>query len=197
MIHLWFLLEEISMENTLTHLLPKIIDPKQFTYSLHKHNGCNDLIKSIPKKISGAKKIPNTYIVVLIDQDNHDCINLKSTIDEMFVKENIEHKLIRIVVRELESWFLGDLQAVSKAFEKPTIAKLQNRKEYRNPDENVNPKQLIKNLFKQYNIGEYKENRSSQEIAPFLDIKNNKSISFKQFINGLNKYILELNFSIS
>jgi hypothetical protein len=192
MINLWFLLEEISMKNTLDILLPKLIDAKQFIYSLHVHDGCHDLIKSIPNKINASKNLPNTYIVILIDQDNHDCTSLKQQINQMFIDKNVENKLIRIVVHELESWFIGDMSAIAKAFDKPAISALQNKKQYRNPDELPNPKQIIINLFKNHNINKYNPNSSSKKIAPYLTVEENKSISFHQFIIGLNNYMNRL-----
>ncbi|MFT5163871.1 MAG: hypothetical protein ACI9FJ_002468, partial [Alteromonadaceae bacterium] len=39
--------------------------------------------------------------------------------------------LIRIAVHELESWFLGDLTAVGKAFHDPKLAAKQQGKKFR------------------------------------------------------------------
>jgi uncharacterized protein YktA (UPF0223 family) len=56
---------------------------------------------------------------------------------------------VRIVCTELESWFLGDFQAIEKTFN----IDLKNRKNktiYRNPDAIRNAKQELKRLVPQY-----------------------------------------------
>lgn len=58
---------------------------------------------------------PETRFVVLIDQDSNDCIVLKDRLSGLCQEGGRENCLVRIVCHELESWFLGDLEAVGQA----------------------------------------------------------------------------------
>lgn len=53
---------------------------------------------------------------VLHDQDSHDCKQLKQQLKRLCDQNNKHKLLIRIVCRELEAWYFGDLDAVEKAF---------------------------------------------------------------------------------
>jgi len=106
-----FLLEEISMKNVLQILLPKILPPGyeyESNYFLRPHEGKSDLQKSIPNKIKAFSNFPGPVIfIILHDQDSNDCIKLKNELTRLFKSERKFSYLIRIVCRELESWYLG------------------------------------------------------------------------------------------
>ncbi|NEO66804.1 MAG: DUF4276 family protein, partial [Moorea sp. SIO4G2] len=111
-----FMLEERSMKNVLEQLLPKII-PEQITYLCIPHQGKQDLWESIPKKIEAFQYSPDTRFIIVHDQDSHDCKKLKSELLEICqTAGKYNNVMIRIVCHELESWFLGDLAAVEKAY---------------------------------------------------------------------------------
>ncbi|MDO6805464.1 DUF4276 family protein, partial [Wenyingzhuangia sp. 1_MG-2023] len=94
--------------------------------------------------------------------------------------------LVRIVVHELESWFLGDLAAVAHAFNQPTLAKKQNSKKFRNPDALANAQQELKKLIKGY-----QKNSGARDIAPHLSLTDNQSESYRQFLSGVTRYLYE------
>lgn len=141
--HVEVLVEELSMEAALILLLPKILGDVSF--SIHTHQGKLDLLQSLPKRLAGyAKWIPTTYrIVVVVDQDNDDCKQLKETLEKaakdagLVTKSNSDGKtwvvLNRIAVEELEAWYFGDWEAVAAAYVgvPPTIP---SKAKYRNPD---------------------------------------------------------------
>ena len=112
-----FLLEEPSMEALLKEILPKII--KNDRFFLIPHEGKDNLLQSIPIKLK-AWNVPNTRFVIVQDQDNNDCIELKNRINEI-CKPYHKEVLIRIVCKELESWYFGDLAAVSAAYALPLL----------------------------------------------------------------------------
>ena len=90
-----------------------------------------------------------------------------------------KHVLIRIPCRELESWYWGDIDAISKAFGKD-LSYLKNRKKYREPDRIGNPKQELKKLFPE--LGQID---GARKIAPFMNIEKNTSHSFQVFVQGI------------
>ena len=180
-----FLLEEPSMKNVLTEILPKLI-PNKITYICIPHQGKQDLAKSIPKKIKAFQFNPTTKFVIVHDQDSHDCKKLKLELLEICQNAGNSNALIRIVCHELESWFLGDLAAVEKAYNlhPNTLSKKQTSKKYRNPDRLNSPKQELIALVDEYYAGTH-----SKKIAPHLSLTKNTSPSFQVFIQGIHQLL--------
>ena len=77
-----FLLEEPSMKYFLNELLPRIL-PENVAFQLIPHHGKRDLEKSIPKKLRGWNEPGDIRFVILHDQDNKDCIELKQSLLEL------------------------------------------------------------------------------------------------------------------
>jgi hypothetical protein len=182
-----FLLEEKSMEAFLKNLLPKIL-PSKYKYNenyfLRPHSGKSDLLKSIPQKLKISYGVPTTF-VILHDQDANDCKTLKSEILNICTAncKNNNDFLIRIVCRELESWYLGDMQAIEKAFSNFKALNYKNKAKFRTPD-NLNATDEISKL-----LPNFQKTKGAKLISQHIDIQNNKSESFKQFVKGLNKII--------
>jgi len=172
-----FLLEEQSMKEVLTIILPKII-PQPYSFQCINHRGKSALRKSIPVKTRGWRE-PNVRFIVVHDKDSDDCKNLKKKIYELIDVSRRDDSLIRIVCTELESWFLGDLNAVEKAFS-VDLSKKKNKTIYQNPDSISNAKEELYRLVPQYQpiIG-------SRNISRYMDISKNKSKSFQVFISGI------------
>ncbi len=184
-----FLLEERSMKELLEVLLPRFL-PKNVTFKCISHEGKQDLEKSIPRKLKAWKTAGR--FVIMRDQDSGDCVKIKNNLKNLSYKSGRSDTLIRIVCHELESWFLGDLAAVEKAFELKTgkLSKKQNNKKYTNPDQLNSAKQELKKL-----VDNYQPISGSRKIGQCLDIQNlgkNKSSSFKKFIEGLEKILREI-----
>ena len=180
-----FLLEEPSMKNVLEIILPKLI-PEHISYICIPHQGKQDLCKSIPKKITAFRFKPETKFIIVHDQDSHDCIKLKSELLEICQNTENQNILIRIICHELESWFLGDLAAVEKAYVlKPqSLSHKQNKSKFRNPDQLNSAKEELRKLVTEYYPGTH-----SKAIAPYLSLTENKSRSFQIFLDGIKKIL--------
>lgn len=87
--------------------------------------------------------------------------------------------MIRIVCRELESWYFGDLRAVSLAYNE-NLEPLAKRKKYRIPDEIGNPKEELKKI-----IPVNQQISGARRIGPLMNIDANTSESFRQFVQGV------------
>src|SRR6266542_1288310 len=86
-----------------------------------------------------------TGVVVLIDEDRQDCKRLKAELEDaatvvgLPTKSSVEAGtpfvvLNRVVVEELEAWFLGDCDAIRSAY--PRVpGSIERRAAYRQPDE--------------------------------------------------------------
>ncbi len=172
-----FLIEERSMLEALEGLLPKIL-PGQ-TYIFIPHEGKQDLAKSIPRKLR-AWRDPNVRFVIEHDQDSADCYRLKESLESLCREAGRENCLVRIACKELESWFLGDLEAVESGMGRNDLARLQNKRKYRDPDRLGNPDEELRKL-----VPNYQQISGARAIGPFLDPLKNKSKSFQVFVAGL------------
>ncbi len=176
------LVEEPSMEECLKEFLPKIA-PESWkldeNYFIRKHQGKADLQKSIHTKV---RVFDNWHepvaILILHDQDSADCRILKHELNERCGDYSIPIK-IRIVCRELESWYLGDLEAIERAYPGFKSSKYKSKAQFRNPDI-LNAKDKLKKI-----LPEYKEIASSREISKYMEIEQNRSESFRQFVSGM------------
>ena len=98
--------------------------------------------------------------------------------------------LVRIVCRELEAWFLGDLFAVNKAYPGVKIEKFKGKSDFRNVDAIQNTSKFLLSI-----IPEYKKRESlpklevAESIAPHMSLGNNTSESFNFFVSGVKKLV--------
>ncbi|WP_121968836.1 DUF4276 family protein [Leptolyngbya sp. BC1307] len=180
-----FLLEEPSTKTVLETILPKLI-PEDIRYKCIDHQGKQDLQNSIPKTIKGFSFSPSTKFVIVHDQDSHDCKKLKAELRQLCQSARSPKVIIRIICHELESWFLGDLAAVEKAYSlnAPSLSKNQTKNKFRNPDRLNSAKEELKKLVPEYYPGTH-----SRAIAPHLSLTANTSHSFHVFLNGINQIL--------
>lgn len=173
-----FLLEERSMKEALDCLLPKIL-PENVSFKTIPHSGKSDLQQSIPRKLK-AWNVPETKFVIVQDQDSADCIDLKNHLLDL-ARPAGRDVLVRIACRELESWYFGDLNAVSQAYGKD-VRGLSEKKKYRIPDQIGNPKEELRRLFPQH-----QQISGARKISPYMSIDANTSKSFQCFVSGIRK----------
>lgn len=189
--HLEFLVEERSMAEVLKILLPQILPTPwvlNVNYFIRPHEGKSDLQRSIPKKLQGFSQNRNqvTGFIIIQDQDSNDCRQLKQKLVELCLANqapNIKF-LVRIVCYELESWYWGDMQAIQAVFPRFNPMKYQGKAQFRSPDTCPNPKMKLKKI-----VGNYQQIATAKMIAPHINISNNNSESFRQFISGLLRFI--------
>ena len=99
--------------------------------------------------------------------------------------------LNRVVIEELESWFIGDPTALQKAF--GSLPKINAATGiFRNPDKGGSWEALHR-FLKRHGIykGAFPKIEAARRIAPHMDIAANRSRSFQTFASGIEA-ILEL-----
>lgn len=180
-----FLMEEPSMKEVLEVILRQVM-PEDIAFLLIAHEGKRDLELSIPRKLR-AWQNQEARFVVLRDQDSADCLTLKNKLRELCEAAGRADCLVRIVCRELESWFLGDLKAVADAFNLPKLTKLAGKEKFRDPDKLGNAASELRKL-----VDGYQKIGGARAIAPFLDPSRNQSTSFQVFLSGLQRLIAEM-----
>ncbi|MDP8244211.1 MAG: DUF4276 family protein [Candidatus Hinthialibacter antarcticus] len=178
-----FFLEEPSAKEMLKGVLPKVI-PEGIYPDFKIFEGKQDLEKNLGK-ILRAWNTPDCVFMILQDQDSGDCKIIKETLFQICDNATNSPVMVRIACRELESFYLGDLEAVEKGLKIPGLSQKQNKEKFRHPDRLGTPSMELSNLTK----GAYQKVSGSRAIAPHLDLNNNKSLSFKMLINGVKKLI--------
>lgn len=186
------LVEEPSVAEVLQVILPKIL-PDGWTLGencfVRFHEGKQDLQQSIPRKIRVAsKKDIATGFIILQDQDNSDCKILKEKLVDICQNAQKDNPVVpykvRIVCHELESWYLGDMDAIEKVFPRFHASNYKNKKKFRLPDACLNPKQELKKI-----VGDYPQIATAREIARHMNINENSSSSFRCFISCVGQMV--------
>lgn len=175
-----FLLEEPSMKTLLLGLLPRLfpgwIEHEHFVCV--PHEGKSDLDKSIPTKLK-AWRIPGDRFVIVRDNDNADCVDLKARLRKICIANGRPETLIRLVCQELESWYVGDIQALALAFD-PLLDTPALRKRFTGPDSWQKPSKELERL-----IPEFQKGIAARLMAQHLRGTGNLSHSFNVFVDGL------------
>jgi hypothetical protein len=181
--------EEPSAKKVFDHILPKLL-PENTSFRVYPHQGKQDLEKALRDSVPSISKMPGSKILITRDQDNDDCVLVKKTIKERIdFNCNCDYK-IRIVCRELESWFLGDLKAIKKAYPRFSPEHYQHKADIRNVDNIVSPNKYLLKI-----IPEFKSQTTlpklevADSIAPHLGIESNQSKSFNQMVNAIKELL--------
>ncbi len=132
------------------------------------------------------REVYKKFLYNLYDQDSADCKILKAKLlGEAFPNgEPNLPLLIRIVCKELEAWYWGDMDAIEQAYPRFRASNYRNKAKYRNPDALANAKEELKKI-----LPELAQISTAQKIAPFMNLEQNSSSSFNHFLNGLRNFV--------
>jgi hypothetical protein len=198
-VYLEVFVEEPSAQALLRHLLPKILPPR-VSYEIRVFNGKPDLLRKLPNRLRGYRLQPHR-IVTLIDNDDGDCLKLKGQLEAMAEEagfttksrsEGLAFRVVnRIAVQELESWLLGDVQALRSVYPRvpPTLA---NRRRFRDPDAALGgtAEALARVLA---DAGYHSQGLPKMEVAnavgEHLEPERNRSASFRCFCDGVRAVV--------
>ncbi len=174
-----FLLEEPSMKEFLDEFLPRIIPGQDFICI--KHEGKQDLEKSIPRKLRAWQEV---HFVIIRDNDGAQCQIVKERLRSLCKQAGRPDALIRIACQELESWYLGSLAALSCAYSRPKLALLSRQAKYRDPDHLANPSGELSRM-----IPGFRKIEGARRMGKAMPINENenRSRSFRIFVQGIQK----------
>lgn len=183
-----FLLEELSAKSMLESLLPRMLHD-EIRVRCIPFEGKQDLERQLMRKIR-AYQNPEARFIVLRDLDSHpDCMTVKRKLLDLCEESGKADKcLVRIACKELETFYLADLLAVEQALELSGLAKQQQSKKFRNPDNLGSPSVELKNLTRQ----RYEKVAGSRAIGKHLNLENERSPSFRNLIGAIRKMENEL-----
>lgn len=185
MINLVFFLEEASAEVLLKALIPRLLAQyEDISVYYLVFEGKQDLENKLNKRLRGWRR-PNSKFIVLRDQDSSNCMDVKSRLMQLCPDDKKPITLIRIACRELESWYLSDLEAVERGLLISGISAHQRKSRYRNTDVIHKPSNELERLTNR----KYQKISGSRAIGPYLNLDNTRSNSFKVFIIGIKKIL--------
>lgn len=210
--HYEVLVEGQTERSALEPLLTKILGDygKPHTWAIHKHRGAGELpadpgeppdpknptlLHNLPSKLRayGKALTADSAVVVITDLDNRlDCRHFKRQLESL-----LEHchppprTLFRIAIEETEAWFLGDQLAIKRAYPNANLEMLDSYVQ----DSQVGTWELLaeavfpggmKSLSRLGKQECLKNKRFwARDIAPRMDIDNNRSPSFQCFRDGI------------
>jgi hypothetical protein len=212
--HFEILVEGQSDNTALSILMPKIVGSYKnpHTWKIHPHRGLgvlprdvygrtnsNDgtLLHNLAAKLRayGRASADDTVVVVLVDLDERtDCRQFKRELLQTLTTCAVPPRcLFRIAIRELESWFLGDLPAMQSGYPLADEERLLCV-----PDVEGRWDVLARLLLPSAEVEGIKAHKRSarltdykrawaKEIAPFMDVERNDNPSFQHFRDGLRR----------
>lgn len=183
-----FLLEEPSAKAMLESLLPRMLNT-DMTFRCIPFEGKQDLEKQVMRKIR-AYQNDQARFIILRDQDSHpECTVVKrKLLDLCGASGKAAQCLVRIACRELETFYLADLQAVELALDISGLARHQQNKKFRAPDGLGSPSRELKSLTN----NRYEKISGSRAIGKHLTPDNARSPSFRNLIAAIRRLETEL-----
>lgn len=176
--NLVFFLEEPSAQDFLEGVLPRIL-PAYITPHFLVFEGKQDLEKQLVKRMKRWLR-PNSRFIVMRDQDSGDCRVIKARLRSLCVAAGQPKATVRIVCKELETFFVGDWEAIANGFQQPKLAALAQKAKFRSPDLLGSPSGELKRV-----VPTYQKREGARTISPHLDLTRNQSGSFRVLVRTL------------
>jgi hypothetical protein len=172
-------LEGKAEKEMLDGVLPRV---GVINYQTVVFEGKQDLARQLPRKLRGWLE-PNVNFIVLRDKDKENCKTVKNMLKQICCDAGKPETIVRIACHQLESWYLGDLQAVENALEVSGLGKQQQKAKYRTPDKLLNASEELKNITNK----KYAKLSGSRAIGKIMSVNanENKSHSFNVFLDSL------------
>lgn len=179
--------EEPSAKIVFEAILPKIL-PNDVQFRVYPHQGKKDLEKALKTTVPSISKMPGATILITRDQDNEECLDVKLSILNKLDGNCKCPYCIRIICKELEAWFLGDLAAIQSAYPRFKPEQYSNKAEFRDVDVIDYPSRVLMNIIPEYSKRDtLPKLEVSGAIAPLLDLVMNSSPSFNHTIAAIRK----------
>jgi hypothetical protein len=195
--------EEPSMKETIDALLPGRLEGRDVELKVIDHGSKQSLLRNLPNRMKAYANWPDPglRILVLVDRDDEDCQDLKRRLEAAASSAGLPTKTApdtnksfkvvnRIVVEELEAWFLGDVPALVAAFPRVS-ASLGQQARYRDPDAVPGGTwEALRRIL--IRSGYYAGSRHlpkievARRVAPLMVASRNRSRSFRAFVDGLD-----------
>ena len=212
--HIEFLVEDSSGEKLLAQLLPRILGDQgaSHTWRLKAYKGIGRipqgltakadpakrmLLDQLPRLLQGYGKTPGIdAVVVVLDTDWRDCKDflqeLKSLVQGC---KSAPRTLFRLAVEEMEAWYLGDREALLRAYPRAKRDVLDRYVQ----DSVCGTWELLADAVYPGGTAAIRKagwplpgqikHAWAEKIGPFMSINQNMSPSFGKFRDGLSRMI--------
>lgn len=186
-----FLLEEPSMKTLLDGFLPRIFSGwlPEIHFKCIPHQGKSDLDLSVPRKLN-SWRVPGDRFVVVRDNDNANCSDIKARYLSICHAAGRPDTLVRLVCQELEGWYVGDLDALARAFGNPKLNTPALQKRFSDPDTWQKPSAELARL-----IPTFQKGSGARAMSLTLSDRHNRSKSFQVFVQGVQKLAGEMGYT--
>ncbi|MDR0995469.1 MAG: DUF4276 family protein [Tannerella sp.] len=215
--HIEFLVEDLSGEKALKLLLPKILGT-QDTYKIRHYKGIGHLphnlkpktgaskrilLDQLPKLLQGFGKTFAGYgydypaaVVVICDLDDKDKDSFLQELKEMLAKCTPQPETrFCLAIEEFEAWYLGDKEALLRAYPKLKQAVLAKYEQ----DAICGTWETLADAVydgghaalskKGYQAVGMEKSNWAERISPYMDVSRNLSPSFNSFLTTLSKLL--------
>jgi hypothetical protein len=144
-VHIEVLTEDSSGQCLLEHLMPKLIGPygKPHSWRFHAYRGIGRipsglsassdpskriLLDQLPRLLRGYVKTPGVdAVVVALDADDRDCATFLAELRSLALSSGAARlTLFRLAIEEMEAWYLGDRNALQRAYPKARLRALDH-----------------------------------------------------------------------
>lgn len=213
--HIEFLVEDSSGEKLLAQLLPRILGEQGelHTWRLKAYKGIGRipaglvgkadpakrmLLDQLPRLLQGYGKTPGIdAVVVVLDTDRRDCRDFLQELTALVQGCNpAPRTLFRLAVEEMEAWYLGDREALLKAYPRAKREVLDRYVQ----DSACGTWELLADAVHAGGVAAIKKagwplpgqikHEWAERIGPFMSLDNNASPSFGKFRDGLSRLVL-------
>lgn len=212
MMHFEFLTEDQSSGKSMEILIPKLLG-NEITFRIHPYKGIGRISKNLrpksdankrilldqlPKILRGYGHTPHSGIIVIIcDLDDKDKQQFLSELQGVLTTcEPKPQTLFCLAIEEFEAWYLGDLNAIRKAY---PYAKNTVLNSYVNDSICGTWELLADAIYKggskelnkrgRQSVGEQKSVWAGT-ISPHMNVNENISPSFKEMYTQLQTVII-------
>ena len=195
--------EEPSMKEALDNLLPSLLPATPVEVKIIDHGSKKALLSNLPDRLRGYARWadPALRVLVLVDRDDDDCLVLKTNLEKAARAAGLPSKTVpdrqgkfqvvnRIVIEELEAWFLGDTDALAESYPgvPPTLA---CKAAFRDPDAvRGGTWEALSRVLKAAGHYAGSDRLPKIEVARRVSSKmapdRNRSNSFRMFVAGLD-----------
>jgi hypothetical protein len=178
---------KILLEGLLPRLFPglKVLEHFQCV----PHEGKSDLDRSISRKLKAWRE-PGVRFVVVRDNDNVNCVDLKQRLAKICAEAGRPDTLIRLVCQELESWYLGDVQSLATAFPDISVSVSALRKRFADPDVWQKPSVELKQI-----APSFQKLSGARTMSAVLSVFDNRSSSCRIFATGVERIAGEMGYA--
>ena len=213
--HIEVLVEDSSGAKLLEHLLPQILGEQgaPHTWRLKAYKGTGRipqgltttadpakriLLDQLPRLLQGYGKTPGiNAVVVVLDTDRRDCEDFLQELKALASScKRAPRTLFRLVIEETEAWYLGDKEALQKAFPRAKREVLDRYVQ----DSVCGTWELLADAVYPGGVAAIKKagwplpgqikHEWAEKIGPHMGLHQNQSPSFGKFRDGLTRLIV-------